>query len=100
MKTAELTGAALDWVVAKCEGWKDWEADDEAFTWAPDGCGWLFVDEDLCRIRPDGRLERVGPCKWRGKMIWRDDTLYIYNGGRVYVRLFANIVRIGNLFKE
>jgi len=66
----------------------------------PDGCGWLFVDEDLCRIHPDGELERIGPCKWRGKMIWQGDTLYIYNGGRIYVRLFANVVRIRNLFAD
>jgi hypothetical protein len=26
-------------------------------------------------------------------------TLYIYNGGRVYNRLFANVVRIPNLFE-
>ena len=44
MKTSELTGTALDWAVAKCEGWKDWVADDEAFTWAPDGCGWLSLE--------------------------------------------------------
>lgn len=73
---------------------------DTPLTRGPDGCGWLFVDEDLCRVRPDGELERIGPCKWRGKMIWQGDTLYLYNGGRVYVRLFANIVRIRDLFKD
>lgn len=25
MKTSELTGAALDWAVAKCEGWDDYD---------------------------------------------------------------------------
>ena len=47
MKTSELTGAALDWAVAKCEGERiKWDADEEAFiyydreeggdrTWSP-----------------------------------------------------------------
>ena len=66
----------------------------------PDGCGWLFVDEKLCRVRPDGALETVrDQMEYRGKMIWRDTTLYIYNGGRVYNRLFANVVRITDLFQ-
>jgi len=66
----------------------------------PDGCGWLFVDEGLCRIRPDGSLETVREVmEYRGKMIWQGRTLYIYNGGRVYNRLFANVVRIPDLFK-
>lgn len=65
----------------------------------PDGCGWLFVDEKLCRIQPDGELETVrDKFEYRGKMIWHGNTLYIYNGGRVYQRLFANVVRIPDLF--
>jgi hypothetical protein len=65
----------------------------------PDGCGWLFVDEKLCRIHPDGTLETVrDDIEYRGKMIWQGKTLYIYNGGRVYNRLFANVVRIPDLF--
>ena len=65
----------------------------------PDGCGWLFVDENLCRIHPSGDLETVREkFEYRGRMIWRGDTLYIYNGGRVYQRLFANVVRIPDLF--
>ena len=66
----------------------------------PDGCGWLFVDAALCRIRPDGELERVRESmEYRGKMVWQDQTLYIYNGGRVYSRLFPNVVRIPDLFQ-
>jgi hypothetical protein len=34
----------------------------------------------------------------RGNMVWQGETLYIYNGGRVYNRLFANVVRTTNLF--
>ncbi|MFQ5810039.1 MAG: hypothetical protein ACE5JM_10510 [Armatimonadota bacterium] len=66
----------------------------------PDGCGWLFVDEALCRIHPDGTLETVRDAmEYRGKMVWQGKTLYIYNGGRVYSRLFANVVRIPDLFR-
>jgi hypothetical protein len=65
----------------------------------PDGCGWLFVDQSLCRIHPDGTLETVcDEMEYRGTMIWHDNVLYIYNGGRVYNRLFANVVRIPDLF--
>jgi len=39
MKTAELTGVALDWAVAKCEGWPmTWDENAEDFflgLWAP-----------------------------------------------------------------
>jgi len=67
----------------------------------PDGCGWLFVDQALCRIRPDGALERVrDEMPYRGKMLWQGRTLYIFNGGRVYNRLFANVVRIPDLFAK
>jgi hypothetical protein len=65
-----------------------------------DGCGWLFLDEKLCRIHPDGTLETVREkMEYRGKMIWQGNTLYVYNGGRVYNRLFANVVRIPDLFQ-
>ncbi|MBM4046351.1 MAG: hypothetical protein FJ279_14675 [Planctomycetes bacterium] len=65
----------------------------------PDGCGWLFVDDSLCRIHPDGTLEKVRDrMDYRGHIVWQDKTMYIYNGGRVYNRLFSNVVRIPNLF--
>jgi len=65
----------------------------------PDGCGWLFVDNALCRIHPDGTLERLrAAMPYRGKMLWQDKTLTIFNGGRVYNRRFANVVRIPDLF--
>lgn len=48
MKTSELTGAALNWAVAKCEGFKsdDWDDDRLCFTddWGADfepSCDWL-----------------------------------------------------------
>jgi len=65
----------------------------------PDGCGWLFVDEKLCRIHADGALETVrDKMPYRGNMLWQGETLYIYNGGRVYNRQFANVVRVPDLF--
>ena len=48
MKTSELTGAALDWAVAQCEGFKReyWDDDRLCFTddWGADfepSCDWL-----------------------------------------------------------
>lgn len=66
----------------------------------PDGCGWLFVDEALCRIHSDGTLEVVRDnMDYLGHLVWRDSELYIYNGGRAYIGLFPNIVRIADMFK-
>ena len=66
----------------------------------PDGCGWLFVDNRLCRIHPDGTLETVRDgMECRGTIVWRGETLYLFNGGRAYSRLFANVVRIPDLFE-
>jgi hypothetical protein len=31
-------------------------------------------------------------------MIWVGRTLYLYNGGRMYFRRFANVLRIRDLF--
>lgn len=31
MKTSELTGAQLDWAVAQCEGYTDWDGQTETF---------------------------------------------------------------------
>jgi hypothetical protein len=33
-------------------------------------------------------------------MLWHGKTLYIWNGGRVYSRLFANVARIPDLFAD
>jgi len=37
MKTSELTGAALDWAVAKCENLTNWDDDRLCFINAPHG---------------------------------------------------------------
>jgi fibronectin-binding autotransporter adhesin len=65
----------------------------------PDGCGWLFVDEWLCRLLPNGDLEKIRRLpEYRGKMFFQDKTLYLFNGGRVMSNRFANVIRIPNLF--
>jgi hypothetical protein len=67
----------------------------------PDGCGWLFVDEWLCRLLPSGELEKVRKLpEYRGKIIFQGKTMYVFNGGRVLANRFANVVRIPNLFAE
>lgn len=65
----------------------------------PDGDGWLFVGEWLCRIHGNGNLEKIRKMNDRGKMFFQGNTLYIYNGGRVRQRRFANVIKIKDLFK-
>jgi hypothetical protein len=47
MKTSELTGAALDWAVAKCEGYRDANDPEEHATHeeALDKYNWAFMRE-------------------------------------------------------
>lgn len=67
----------------------------------PDGCGWLFVDDWLCRLLPDGDLEKIRKMpEYRGTVLFKDKTAYIHNSGRIYSNRFANVVRIPNLFAE
>lgn len=44
MKTKDLTGAALDWAVARCEGYSEW--DGECFTSYADGYPGAFYLDD------------------------------------------------------
>ena len=46
MRTSELTGAALDWAVAKCEGYTDWCAETEKLLPPRRVYGWV----DLCDL--------------------------------------------------
>jgi len=79
----------------------DLKSADRRFPLSPDGCGWLFIDGDLCRINPaDGRVEKVVTnCEVRGMMFFVGDDLYIYNGGRQYFGGFAGISRIRRVFE-
>jgi hypothetical protein len=45
MKTSELTGAALDWAVAKCEGFTDYDPDTETMMPPRKGYGRVNFDE-------------------------------------------------------
>ena len=80
----------------------DLKSGDRRFPKAPDGCGWLFIGEDLCRIHPaDGRVERViEKPPHKGRMFFIGNDLYIYNGGRQYYNGFAGVLRIRDIFAE
>jgi hypothetical protein len=45
MKTSELTGAALDWAVARCEGFTDYDPDTETMMPPRKGYGRVNFDE-------------------------------------------------------
>ena len=52
IQTSELTGAALDWAVAKCEGYEDRHFDDEDK---------VFRDEEDCWYQPSADWAQGGP---------------------------------------
>ena len=71
MKTAELSGAALDWAVAKCEGYKPeyWDDDRLCFTddWGADfepSCDWsqggAIIEREGIALIPGWTAERPG----------------------------------------
>ena len=63
MKTSELTGAALDWAVAKCEG--------EVTELAYDGITWGF--------KLDGKLKVLAK-GWAASMSWHPSTNWAQGG--------------------
>ena len=84
MKTSELTGAALDWAVAKCEGYKPeyWDDDRLCFTddWGADfepSCDWSqggkIIEREEISINRDFHLSRVEWAAWTPAPI-RDDA--------------------------
>jgi hypothetical protein len=65
MKTSELSGAALDWAVAKCEGKDVWIKDD--------GSIWEERGEVSYYFRPSNRWNHGGPIIEREKIaVWSD----------------------------
>jgi hypothetical protein len=65
MKTSELTGAALDWAVAKCEGY----ADKNDFAWYYDRRDTLNFSTDWAKAGPiiernEISLDRVTSALW------------------------------------
>jgi len=79
MKTSELTGAALDWAVAKCEG-KVWEAADSFIAYHDDGE--MNYSVDWSEGGPIIQREKIGvnpaslPCSdwWADTQIVRERT--------------------------
>ena len=62
MKTSELTGAALDWAVAKCD--QEW-SDDDALLW---------VQDDEYRYAPSTDWAQGGPIIEREKIATDPDA--------------------------
>jgi hypothetical protein len=65
MKTSELTGAALDWAVAKCEGWVAGTNDDDLVSFV------LESSSDEMHFWPSTDWAQGGPIIEREKIgIW------------------------------
>jgi len=79
MKTAELTGAALDWAVAHCEGFvqqgdEPWQPGEEPFAFTTDWAqGGPIIEREgiaIDCIRSDGNID-----SWQaGSMVAGDDN--------------------------
>lgn len=60
MKTSELTGAALDWAVAKCEGF-DWYIETRPTAYGPKPFVFEEHGEASCLFQPSTRWAQGGP---------------------------------------
>ena len=60
MKTSELTGAALDWAVAKCEGF-DWYIETRPTAYGPKPFVFEEHGEASCLFQPSTRWSQGGP---------------------------------------
>jgi hypothetical protein len=79
MKTSELTGAALNWAVAMCEGWNLTTASDKTGSYP-----WLVKagkDIDLKKYRPSTNWMQGGPIIQREKIeiFIRDEEWFAYS---------------------
>jgi hypothetical protein len=79
MKTSELTGAALDWAVAKCEG-RDCYCDSEGIWFRdsathPDGIGTDYGGWELCGPIIERESITITPCEdmesWAADMTFK-----------------------------
>ena len=61
MKTNELTGAALDWAVAKCEGYDCLFDDEVSGAWLVPQQGYLHDEKPLSRFSPSTNWAQGGP---------------------------------------
>jgi len=77
----------------------DYRSSDRHFCVGPDGCGWLFIDNDLARIHPDGTVEKVARMDLPARMLFLGDDLYMFNGGRQEFGGFSNILRVRDVFR-
>ena len=76
IKTSELTGAALDWAVAKCEGYECEFGDEVSGPWLVPQEGYLHDEKPLASFRPSTDWNLAGP------IIDREaHNLFKHNGG-------------------
>jgi hypothetical protein len=79
----------------------DFKGPDSRFCVGPDGCGWLFIDRWLTRIRPqDGRVEKLLELKQGARLLFLGDDLYLYGGGRQFFGGFSQVLRIRKVFAQ
>ena len=74
IKTSELTGAALDWAVAKCD--QEW-SDEDALLW---------VQDDEYQYTPSTDWAQGGPIIERERITWNGQSARIckYFGGHTW----------------
>ena len=79
MKTSELTGAALDWAVAKCEGATDEWRSDGPFWWHGVPC--IRIGGHDVNYRPSTDWALAGPIIEREKveLFIRDEKWFAYS---------------------
>lgn len=78
----------------------DYRALDRELVAGPDGCGWLFIDNYLTRIHPDGSAEKIMEMDSAARILFLVDDLYLYGGGRQFFGGFSQILRIKNVFRR
>lgn len=61
VKTSELTGAALDWAVAKCEGYECQFDDESTGPWLVPQDGYLHCEKPLSCYKPSTAWAQGGP---------------------------------------
>ena len=71
MNTSELTGAALDWAVAKCEGATDEWRSDGPFWWHGNPC--IRIGGHDVNYRPSSNWMKGGPIVERERInLWNE----------------------------
>ena len=73
IKTAELTGAALDWAVAECEGYDCLFDDEVSGAWLVPQQGYLHDEKPLSKFNPTANWAQGGPIIERERIELRFD---------------------------